>query len=72
MCPIQGFSLSNNIVGYQFHLEIDNSRLQQAIKKWKLTAEGKTQHPQTILELSEFHMKTLQDKYFTLLTNWWL
>ena len=71
MCAQQGFRLTEKLVGFQFHGEIDQRRLEHAIAGWKPSYRGKVQSPDEIRAMATRCMEPLRDWYFGELDAWW-
>ncbi|RYZ90466.1 MAG: hypothetical protein EOP06_07905 [Proteobacteria bacterium] len=69
--PFQGFRVSPRVVGYQFHTEIDDTRLNYALKGWESAYTGRVQTPEEIREKAQQGIPALKTWYFQQLDQWW-
>ncbi len=68
---VQGFMTSPQVQGYQFHTEIDETRLAKALSSWKPDLKGKVQSAEQISSLASRYTEPLRKWYFTQLDSWW-
>ncbi len=68
---VQGFHLANKVVGYQFHAEINQRRLNHAIKGYRKGLNGSVQTAEEIQSTAAQYMDILKNWYFSKLDEWW-
>ena len=67
----QGFHLGDRFIGYQFHVEIDRTRINHIVKNIKRSETGQVQSTEELLAGYEAHGAALKEFCFSALDSWW-
>lgn len=70
-CLNQGFRFGKNLVGLQFHAEVDDFRVEKALSNYDPDAKGYVQSLEKIRELKAENLPKLKEWYFQFLDEWW-